>query len=150
MPGQKRAYLTAKGDIVNNNRWKLAAALMLSLSACAAPKPAVPAGPTEVHVALSDFTITLDKATIPAGEVKFTIDNGGKQQHEMVIEAIDAVDKAFEADGKTAEASDIEPGKTAIVTWKLDKPGKYRIACHKNANNVDHFASGMKTEIEVK
>ena len=124
--------------------------MMLAVTACRAPA-STPAGPTEVQVRLTDFKIELDKSTIPAGKVKFVILNvSSTTQHELVIENVGDVDKAMKMGDKTAEASDINPGKSATMEWTLDKPGKYLLACHKNLNKVDHFASGMKTEITVQ
>jgi len=136
---------------IQSIRLSIVALAVVAVLAGCRTQPAQPAGPTVVQVRLTDFKIELDKDTIPAGPVKFMITNASSAtQHEMVLEPIDAVDKALAANGKTAEASDIDPGKTSSLEWTLDKPGKYRLACHKNMNNVDHFVSGMKTEITVQ
>ena len=109
----------------------------LSLAACG------PKGPTEVHVKLSEFKVELDKTSIPAGPVKFIIDNVGKVKHELVLEPAGINDEPFEVDGKASEAENIEPGASATLEWTIDKAGDYQLACHISENNEDHYASGM-------
>jgi uncharacterized cupredoxin-like copper-binding protein len=129
----------------------LAAPIILSLAACAVPPPVAPkpAGPTVVHVKVSEWKVEVDRSSVPTGAVKFMIDNVGQKQHELVLEEAGAVDKALEANGKTAEASDIDPGKSAVLEWTIDKPGKYQVACHKNVDGTDHFKAGMTIPLTV-
>ena len=111
----------------------------------AIPKPQV----SEISVKLDDkFQIVLDRNSVPAGTVRFVVENTGKKTHELVIEAADAVDIAFETEGKKAEL-ELEAGTKGVLEWKLDQPGKYRLACHLTGNNTDHFEKGMKTELTV-
>ena len=109
----------------------------LSLAACG------PKGPTEVHVKLSEFKVEMDKTSIPAGPVKFIIDNVGALEHEVVLEPAGVNDEPFEANGKESEAEEIEPGKSATLEWTIDKAGQYQLACHVNKDNADHYAAGM-------
>jgi len=113
----------------------------LSLAACGGSKPA--AGPTEVHVKMSEFKFEMDKTSIPAGPVKFIFDNVGKEKHEAVLEKAGDVDKPFEASGKVAEVEDVQPGQSATLEWTIDQPGQYQLGCHINENGEDHYASGM-------
>lgn len=115
-----------------------------SLAACGGK-----GGPTEVHVKLSEFKIEMDKTSIPAGPVKFIIDNTGSEKHEVVLEPADSNDQPFEAGGKESEAEDIEPGASATLEWTIDQPGDYQLGCHINENNEDHFALGMVTKFTV-
>jgi len=108
-----------------------------------------PSGPTEVHVKLTEFKIEMDKTSIPAGPVKFIIDNAGKEKHEVVLEPAGVNDEPFEVNGKASEAEDIEAGKSATLEWTIDKPGDYQLACHINENNEDHYASGMVLTFKV-
>jgi uncharacterized cupredoxin-like copper-binding protein len=116
-----------------------------SLMACGGK----PAGPTEVHVKLTEFKVEMDKTSIPAGQVKFVIDNAGKEKHEVVLEISGVNDEPFEANGKTSEAEDIEAGKSTTLEWTIDTPGQYQLACHINENNEDHYANGMVTTFTV-
>ena len=117
----------------------------LSLAACGGKA----SGPTEVHVKLSEFKIEMDKTTIPAGPVKFIIDNVGKEKHEVVLEPAGVNDEPFELNGKASEAEDIEAGASATLEWTIDKAGNYQLACHINENNEDHYANGMVATFTV-
>jgi uncharacterized cupredoxin-like copper-binding protein len=130
----------------------LFASVALAMVGCAAPAPQTAPqtkSMTEVHIKLTDFKIELDKSIIPAGPVKFLIDNTGAITHELVLELSDVVDVPFEVNGKVSEAEAIAPSKSKSFEWTLDKPGNYRLACHINENDVDHFKLGMTTEITV-
>jgi uncharacterized cupredoxin-like copper-binding protein len=113
----------------------------LSLAACSSPTPA---GPTEVHVKLSEFKIEMDKTSIPAGPVKFLVENDGTVVHEMVLEDVGAVDKPFDSNGQESEAPDIDPGKSATLDWTLE-PGQYQLGCHVPG----HYEAGMVTTFTV-
>ncbi len=114
------------------------------LAACGATAK-TPAGPTEVHIKLTDFKIELDRASVPAGPVKFIIQNDGAVLHEVVLENVGDVDKPFELNGRQAEAGDIDPGKNSELDWTIDTPGQYRLACHQPG----HFEAGMVTTFTV-
>jgi len=87
---------------------------------------------TEVHVKLTEFKVDLDKTSIPAGPVKFVTVNAGTLVHEIVLEPAGATDQPLEANGKVAEAEDIEVGQSATLEWTLDTPGELSI--HRGAN----------------
>ena len=130
----------------------LLATFAIGVAGCAVPpsQAAPQARPiTEVHIKLTEFKIELDKSAIPAGLVKFVINNTGAITHEVVLEAADVVDVPFEMDGRASEAEAIAPNTSKSFEWTLDKPGKYRLACHTNENEVDHFKLGMTTDITV-
>src|SRR5436190_24399810 len=97
----------------------------LSLFGCGGNKTATP---TEVHVKLSEFKIEMDKTSIPAGPVKFIIDNAGMVVHEVVLEPAGADDKPMESGGKESEVENIETGKSDSTDWNLDKTGPYQPA----------------------
>jgi uncharacterized cupredoxin-like copper-binding protein len=122
-------------------------ALVLALAACGGGQTA--SGPTEVHVKMTEFKFEMDKTSVPVGPVKFIIENAGKDKHEAVVELAGDDDKPLEANGKEAEAADIEAGKSATLEWTFDKPGKYQLGCHIKENNEDHYALGMVTPFEV-
>ncbi|MBI3760485.1 MAG: cupredoxin domain-containing protein [Chloroflexi bacterium] len=114
----------------------------LSMAACGSKTPPPP---TEVHVKMSEFKIEMDKTSIPAGPVKFIVENVGTMEHEAVLELAGDVDKPFEVNGKESEAPDMEPGKSATLEWTIDKPGQYQLACHV----VGHYEAGMVTVFTV-
>ena len=122
----------------------------LGLTACAGKASAgsgsdATKSATEVHVKLTEFTIELDRTSIPTGSVKFIINNAGAIVHEVVLEPVGAVDKPFESGGKEAEAPDIEAGKSSSLEWTLDQPGEYQLGCH----TPGHYEAGMVTTFTV-
>ena len=121
----------------------IVAVAALSLAACG------PKGPTEVHVKLSEFHVVMDKTSIPAGPVKFIIDNAGAVVHEVVLEPAGVDDQPFEANGKASEVEDIASGASATLEWTIDTPGDYQLACHIKEGNEDHYAAGMVTTFTV-
>ncbi len=123
--------------------------VMISLAAFSLAACGSKGGPTEVHVKLTDFKVEMDKTSIPAGPVKFIIDNAGKEKHEVVLEPAGANDVPFEDGEKASEAEDIEPGASATLEWTIDQPGDYQLGCHINENNEDHYALGMVTTFTV-
>jgi uncharacterized cupredoxin-like copper-binding protein len=120
----------------------------LSLVGCGSTNNKEAATPTEVHVKLSEYKVEMDKTSIPAGPVKFIIENAGMVVHEVVLEPAMADDKPFEQGGKESEVENIEPGKSATLEWIIDKAGSYQLACH-IAGAEDHYAHGMKVEFAV-
>lgn len=100
------------------------------------------ASPTEVHVKLTEYKVEMDKTSVPAGPVKFLIENAGKITHEVVLEAGGAKDEPMKSGDKESEVENIEAGKSATLEWTIDKPGSYQLACHIDAGE-DHFAHGM-------
>ena len=123
----------------------------LALPACGSK----PAGPTVVHVKLSEYTIAMDVATIPAGPVQFIIENVGKEVHEVVLEFAGAMDTPFELNGKESEVEDIAPGATVTLDWTLDQPGEYELICGLKPEagsdvTKDHFLEGMVITFTVQ
>lgn len=114
----------------------------------APPATAAAGGPTEVHVKLTEYKVEMDKTSIPAGLVKFTIDNTGTLTHEVVLEMAGDDDKPLELNDTESEAENILPGKSATLEWNIDKAGDYQLACHISEPS-DHFKSGMVTTFKV-
>jgi len=117
------------------------AILVVSLVACTSK----PAGPTVVQVKLNEYSIVLDQSSIPSGPVIFEIENAGTEDHEVVLEAANANDAPFEADGKASEAEDIHPGDKTTLEWTLSTPGEYQLSCYVE----DHAEKGMITPFTV-
>lgn len=112
------------------------------LTACGGSK-----GPAEtvVNVKLTEYMIQMDKTSIPAGKVKFVIQNAGSLEHEVVLEPGNANDEPYDANGVESEAENIAPGTSATLEWTLDTPGDYQLGCH----TPGHFEQGMFTEFTV-
>jgi uncharacterized cupredoxin-like copper-binding protein len=98
-----------------------------------------------VNVKLSEYKIEMDKTSIPAGKVKFAIQNVGSLEHEVVLEAADSHDEPFDANGVESEAENIAPGASATLEWTLDTAGQYKLSCY----TPGHFEQGMFTEFTV-
>ena len=117
----------------------LAAGLLLSLAACA------PKGPTVIHVTLTEFKVTIDRTSVPAGPVTFEITNNGAIEHELVLEAAGSHDEPFELNGVESEKEAIQPGTTVSFDWTLE-PGEYQLSCYVPG----HFEAGMHTTFTVE
>ena len=118
-------------------------------------------GPTRVDVAMTTYKFTLDKNSVPAGEITFHVHNDAPDlTHEMVILKTDlpidqlplnsegVVDE--EAAGVTFidEASDIAPGGSTDLTVNLET-GNYALICNLDPN-APHYTHGMYTSFTVK
>ena len=80
----------------------------------------------------SEFRFTLSKKTVPRGSVTFRVSNRGTLTHD------------FKIAGKTTKL--IPKGKTAILTVRIPKAGKYKFLC----TVPGHAAGGMRGVLIVK
>jgi len=80
----------------------------------------------------SEFRFTLSKKTVPKGSVTFRVSNRGTISHD------------FKIAGKRTKL--IPKGKSAILTVKIPKAGKYAFLC----TVPGHAAGGMKGVLTVK
>jgi uncharacterized cupredoxin-like copper-binding protein len=96
--------------------------------------------PIEVTVTLQEYKVVLSRTNLPAGvPIQFTMKDMGSVVHEAVLEKAGTVDEPIELEGKEAEVEDIHPGEVHSVTWTIDEPGEYQLACH----IAGHFEGGM-------
>jgi uncharacterized cupredoxin-like copper-binding protein len=119
----------------------LVVAMALALTGCGGGSPGV----TVIHVKLSEYKIELDKTSVPAGPIRFEVQNVGSITHEMVLEPNGADDKPYSDNGKESEVENVEPGKSATLDWTIDTPGTYQLGCHVPG----HFEQGMVTTFTV-
>jgi uncharacterized cupredoxin-like copper-binding protein len=130
-------------------RVSIAAGITLIVAACGG------GGPTVVTAALTEFSITLDKSTVPAGDVDFKITNGGTIVHEFVVLDTDTPAANLTVTGTTVsedgldvvdEVEDIAVGGTPTLSLDGLAAGHYAIIC-----NVDgHYQGGMHTDLTVQ
>ena len=109
---------------------------LLLVGALVAAMPIRRGKPVAVSANLSEWTIQLSEGTVPAGQVTFTVKNGGTIPH------------AFEVEGNGAEQETplIQPGASAALTLTL-KPGTYEVYCPVGQDS--HKKLGMDTHLKV-
>lgn len=62
--------------------------------------------PAEVLMTLSEFSIEPNEVTVPAGEVKFTVQNTGALEHNFVIEGVEEkIDFVLPSETETLETT---------------------------------------------
>ncbi len=107
-----------------------------------------------INASLGEFFIRLDKTSVPAGKVKFTIANKGSIKHEFVVIKSNLAPDKLPVRGKEAKESvgpspgevpDLPAGKTGHLTVDL-KPGKYVLIC----NLPGHYKAGQRTGLTVR
>ena len=92
---------------------------------------------TPVGVAEREFSISLYRASVPAGEVRFNVTNFGEDAHNLVVRRR----------GRTrAVSEEIRAGQRGQLVVKLRRPGRYTVLCTLG----DHAKRGMKAKLRVK
>jgi len=109
---------------------------LLLVGALVAAMPIRRGKPVAVSAKLSEWAIQLSEGTVPAGQVTFTVKNGGTIPH------------AFEVEGNGAEQETplIQPGASAALTLTL-KPGTYEVYCPVGQDS--HKKLGMDAHLKV-
>ncbi|MGB2694030.1 MAG: plastocyanin/azurin family copper-binding protein [Dehalococcoidia bacterium] len=113
---------------------------------------AVPPG--TVNVSLTEYKVTVDPASVPAGEITFHVTDAGTIFHNLRVVKTDLDPGALPANGEVDESrvdvvaatdADLEAGQT--VDLKVDlQPGNYVLLC----NVPGHYASNMHTAFTVE
>src|SRR5438477_3691389 len=107
-----------------------------------------------VNATLTDMKISLDKTSVPAGEITFVVKNSGAVIHELVVLqtalaqdkiAMD-MDEAGKMDetGNVGETGDVAAGDSKTFTVTLPA-GHYVLMC----NEIGHYGSGMHMTFTV-
>jgi len=110
---------------------------------------------TTVTATLSDdMRITLDRYTVPAGDVLFLVSNAGRSTHELVVLRTDLAagdlvadpDEAGKVEEEThmGETGDISGERFNGLQLRLG-PGSYVIIC----NELGHYMAGMHVSFTV-
>jgi uncharacterized cupredoxin-like copper-binding protein len=141
----------------------LSVAAVVSLLGCggagATSAPSAAGGPsssggTQVAAEEKEFSIGLDKTTVPSGNTTFSIRNTGTVVHEFVVVDTDTAAGALpQANGEVDEAQlqvvdeveDLGVGASSTLTVNL-APGHYAIIC----NVPGHYAGGMHVDLTVQ
>jgi plastocyanin len=109
---------------------------LLLVGALVAVMPIRRGKPVAVSAKLSEWTIQLSEETVPAGQVTFTVKNGGTIPHALEVEG----------NGAEQETPLIQPGASAALTLTL-KPGTYEVYCPVGQDS--HKKLGMDTHLKV-
>jgi plastocyanin len=112
------------------------AAGLLCAGALMAAMPARRGDPVPVSIKLSEWSVQLSAATVPAGPVTFSVTNGGSIPHALEVEG----------GGIEQQTPLIQPGTTATLTLTL-KPGTYEVYCPVGMDS--HKKLGMETHLTV-
>lgn len=150
-----------------------ACAALLTLASCGdddndnpTPVPtATPVAATTVNVTLQEFSVTLDRASAPAGRVTFHVSNIGEDMHEFLVIKTDLApdalptedDGSYEEDGPGTdlleEIEEIDPGESEDLTIDLSA-AKYVLICnmvHQEDDELEvHYALGMHTAFRAQ
>jgi uncharacterized cupredoxin-like copper-binding protein len=129
-------------------------------AASAQPAVATKAAGTLIKSSVADFSIKLDRSTVPAGKMTFSVANLGPSFHEFVIlktnhpaanlpiikqEGYMRAAEDAKGDLHVAELGGIKVGGSKDLTTTL-KPGHYVIVC----NLPMHYKLGMQTAFTVR
>jgi uncharacterized cupredoxin-like copper-binding protein len=117
-----------------------------------APSNGVPVAVTAGDKSDTEQFLTVDPASVKAGNVTFTFKNTGTRQHEMIVlktdDALDALkvgaDNKVSEDASVGEVAETDAGKTVTKTLDL-KAGKYVLVC----NIEKHYGQGMRSAFTV-
>jgi len=112
----------------------------------------VPALGRSVVVGLGEFFVRPSVKAAAAGQVRFTVRNGGTVTHEFVVLRTDKAagslptDKNGRADeaGKVGETGDLAAGASKTITVKL-AAGHYALVC----NLPGHYKAGQHADFTV-
>ncbi len=109
---------------------------LLVVGALVAATPARRGNQVPISAKLSEWTIRLSEATVPAGTVAFTVTNDGSIPHALEVEG----------NGTERETPLIQPGASATLTLTV-RPGTYEVYCPVGEDS--HKKLGMETHLTV-
>lgn len=102
----------------------------------------------------TEYFMTADPDSVPAGPVTFTVENTGTEDHEMVVMKTDTAPDALqmraadadkvEEEGMIDELESFAEGLTKTITLDLDA-GSYVLVC----NVAKHYDRGMYSGFTV-
>lgn len=128
------------------------------LGGCASGETAVEesSGSSSVTGEVKEWEVVVDKDSVPAGEVTFTITNNGTIEHEFLVVKTDLADGEIPVDGDhfsenldsisvIDEIGEYAAGTTEALTVTLE-PGNYQLLC----NIPAHYSAGMHTAFVVE
>lgn len=125
-------------------------------AATTTPPAATTAAPAtssrDLTVTTTEFKFAPSTLSAPAGKVKFTLQNQGQAEHELVVLKTNTAAGSLKATGgrvseadSVGEVSETKAGATKSATLNL-KPGRYVFVC----NIPGHYQGGMRGVLTVK
>jgi plastocyanin len=100
---------------------------------------------TTINATEKDFAIALDKSSVPAGTITFSIKNNGPSPHNLGVVPGNGASKSGGITGKPIkESENIDNGKSATLTVDL-QPGTYQVVC----SIPGHVQLGMIMQLTV-
>ena len=127
----------------------------------ATPTPAPTATPTpavsDVSVELGEWFVTPSVASVPAGTVNFTVNNGDRRGHQFTVIQTGLAPDALVMAGSAADpegsgtvigviaTADLGSGASASISFEMDA-GSYVLIC----NRGSHYSRGMTVAFTVE
>jgi hypothetical protein len=121
-------------------------------------------GGGQLNVTLDEWSITLDKTSLPEGPIEFTIKNAGEKQHEFIILRTDiASDELPTNDDGSADldapdldelqtVDELDDGDETGRTYTLDA-GNYvfidNTVEEENSEKVSYYENGMRVGFTI-
>jgi hypothetical protein len=118
----------------------------------------------EVHVTLTEWSITTDKESVPEGPIDIDLTNDGEREHELLIIRTDLPadqlptneDGSVDEDGAEVDVEqdidDLDDNSDTSRTYSLDA-GKYALICNIvediDGTETSHYDMGMHTDFEI-
>ena len=113
-----------------------------------------------MEVTLNEWSVSLSRASVPAGTVNLVAHNKGTMIHEMIVLRADSVDQLpHNADGSinedvvsmadtVGEIAEFEQGATCGRSFEL-AAGSYIVFCNIAMGDVVHAKRGMVSQLTV-
>jgi hypothetical protein len=112
--------------------------LALAAPAAAGAAPAAEPTPARLLVTAREYSLTLSRPKLPAGEAIVQLYNYGEDPHDLNLQRTGT--------DRIHEIGDVEPGDTGSVELRLRRRSSYRLWCA-----IDPHASlGMVTTLKTK
>lgn len=94
---------------------------------------------TTVRVTLDEWSIGVSQSSIPAGQIRFAVQNHGEYEHALEVEG----------QGSEQETRPIPGGGSDTLTADL-KPGTYELYCPIDDTHGKHEELGMRATLVVQ
>ena len=117
------------------------AAALLALATPASPAVAAPAGdrgPSRLLVTGREYSLTLSRAKLRAGDAIVQLHNFGEDPHDLHLQRAGS--------SRVFAIGEVEPGETGTLELRLRRRSSYRLWC-----SIDpHAALGMEATLRTK